>query len=246
MESKYKTDSAGEAGIPLSIDPTKKAYLDKHITSARTANTLGLLNHTLLPNLNLHASLSVLAYTAGRLTRRVEVKDWLWPSGMVINAWYNGVIYPAFKYDVSIGTSLRSLSWVQKLLLGGVTAWGARLFYRIAKRSITRGKDDPRYAELSEDSSFWNKAFFTVFLPEAVFQSLISLSWTIPLVAPGATGSPAYVGEYQDLIHGAAVGLYCAGMGMEVLADAQLQKHTASGSEDLNTKGIWSIVRHPK
>lgn len=235
MDGKHTLDAAGEAAVPLS-------------SSSRLipANTLGLLNHTLLPNLNLHASLSLLAYTAGRATSRIESKDWLWPSGMVINAWYNGVISPAFKHNISLSASLRSLSWTQKLLLGGVTAWGTRLFYRIATRSIKRGKDDPRYIDFSEDKSFWSKAFFTAFLPEAVFQSLISLSWAIPLSAPASTGSPAPPSEYREVLNAAAVGLYSAGMAMEILADAQLEQHKASGNKDLNTQGVWSIVRHPK
>lgn len=248
MDSKSALDTAGEAAVPSHGQPSLSSYIKDPISrvTPSTANTIGLLNHTLLPNLNLHATLSVVAYTAGRLTHRVEAKDWLWPSGMVINAWYNGVIYPAFKFNVPFSTSLRSLSWTQKLLLGGVTAWGARLFYRIASRGIKRGQDDPRYTEVSNNKNFWNKAFFTVFLPEAVFQSLISLSWAIPLTAPGATGTSTPPREYRALLHAAAVGLYSAGMGLEILADSQLESHKASGDESLNTSGVWSIVRHPK
>ena len=244
MESKTPFDAASETGVPIA--PSRHTYPTPRPSFFRTGNTLGVLHRVLLPNLNLHASLSLVAYIAGRLTQRVDSKDFLWPSAQVLNAWYNGVIYPVFKYNVSLTTSFRSLSWTQKLLLGGVTAWGSRLFYRIAKRSIQRGRDDPRYAELSHDADFWNKAFFTVFLPEAVFQSLISLAWTIPLTAPGACIGPAAESGAAPLLHSTAVGLYCAGLGLEVMADAQLAKHTEAGNSDLNTGGVWSIVRHPK
>ncbi|KAH0353623.1 DUF1295-domain-containing protein, partial [Aureobasidium melanogenum] len=212
--------------------------------ASATTNVLGLLHDNLLPSLNLHSSLALVAYTASRVTRRVELKDWLWPSGMVLNAWYHGVWARSSETGLSLGESLSTLGWTQKLLLGGVTFWGTRLFARIATRSVKRGKDDPRYDDMNQDTSFWNKAFFTVFLPEAVFQALISLSWSVAL-QQGTLGSiEATPPQYGALLHGLAIGLYTAGLNMEALADQQIEEHKKK-SDDLNRSGVFSIVRHP-
>jgi steroid 5-alpha reductase family enzyme len=212
--------------------------------ASATTNVLGLLHDNLLPSLNLHSSLALITYTASRVTRRVELKDWLWPSGMVLNAWYHGVWARSSETGLSLSESLSTLGWTQKLLLGGVTLWGVRLFGRIATRSVKRGKDDPRYDDMNQDTSFWNKAFFTVFLPEAVFQALISLSWSIVL-QQGTLGSiEATPPRYGALLHGLAVGLYTTGLNMEAMADQQLEEHKKT-SDDLDRSGVFSIVRHP-
>ncbi|KAJ9094170.1 hypothetical protein QFC19_008020 [Naganishia cerealis] len=197
----------------------------------------------ILPSLGLHTSLSTLAYASSRVAGRLEGKDWLWPSGLVASAWYHGVLRHVIHRRVSFSSALRSLDSTQKLVLAAVTVWGGRLFYRIVKRSIQRGKDDPRYAEAKESSSSWNKAYYAKFLPEAVFQTIIGLSYTIPLngsVTSGIIGAPS---QYAGLWHSLAVGLYAAGLGMEVLADYQLEVSKASG--ELQRSGVWSIVRHP-
>lgn len=223
---------------------SKLPNIQPQAAAAATTNALGLLHDTLLPSLNLHSSLSLLAYTISRTTRRVEIKDWLWPSGMVANAWYHGVLARSWETGLSFRESFSSLGWAQKLLLGGVTLWGARLFARIASRSIKRGKDDPRYDGMNQDNSFWNKAFFTVFLPEAVFQSLISLSWSVAL-QQGTIGSLAATPpNYAGVLHGLAVGLYTAGFAMEAIADRQIEEHKEK-SDDLDRSGVFSIVRHP-
>lgn len=228
-----------------SIPGAGKAHIpDTRLPTVSTASALGLLHDVLLPSLNLHSSLSLLAYTVSRTTRRVEIKDWLWPSGMVLSAWYHGVFYPSWDAGVPLGQALKSLGWTQKLLLGGVTLWGTRLFLRIANRSIERGRDDPRYEGFNQDTGFWNLAYFTVFLPEAVFQSLISLSWSLALSQGSAGSSITAPTEYAGFLNGLAVGLYTAGLGMEALADSQIAQHKKE-SNDLDRSGMFSIVRHP-
>ena len=195
-----------------------------------------------VPSLGLHTGLSAIAYAAARTTGRLEGKDYLWPSGLVINAWYHALIRHVAN-GVPLSTALKSLTTTDRLVLGGVTLWGGRLFYRIVKRSIQRGRDDPRYDNVKTPSA-WTKAFFAKFLPEAVVQTIIGLSWSIPfngtLISPHF-GAPR---EYAGLLHGAAVGLYTVGLSMEVLADWQLERNKSSN--DLQRSGVWSIVRHPK
>lgn len=97
---------------------------------------------------------------------------------------------------------------------------------------------------MNQDTSFWNKAFFTVFLPEAVFQALISLSWSIVL-RQGTLGSiEATPPQYGALLHGLAIGMYTTGLNMEAMADQRLEEHKKK-SDDLDRSGVFSIVRHP-
>jgi steroid 5-alpha reductase family enzyme len=199
------------------------------------------IQDTILPSLGLHASLSGIAYVVSRLTNRAEGKDYLWPSGLVINAWYHSVLRHTLR-GVPFPVALRQLDSTQRLVLGGVTLWGGRLFYRIVKRSIERGHDDPRYDSIKTPSA-WNLALFTKFLPEALVQTLISLSWALPLndITDTSISAPR---EYAGVVHSAAVGLFAVGLGMEVLADWQLESNKSR--EKLVRTGVWSIVRHPK
>jgi steroid 5-alpha reductase family enzyme len=196
----------------------------------------------IIPSLGLHTSLSALTYAASRLTGRLEGKDYLWPSGLVLNAWYHAVLRHLGP-GISLGMVMRRLDGSQRLVLGGVTLWGGRLFYRIVKRSVQRGRDDPRYDHYKTPSS-WNTAFFSKFLPEAVVQTIIGLAWSIPLNGALKTQEVGAPREYAGILHASAVGLYTVGLSLEVLADWQLERN--KGKNELQRSGVWSIVRHPK
>ncbi|KAI6091295.1 DUF1295-domain-containing protein [Hypoxylon rubiginosum] len=211
-----------------------------------TASTLGLIQHAILPSFGFHSGLSVIAYSIGRYTNKVDSKDWLWPSGQVANAWWSAIGIPVVYQGSSLSAAWNALSYSQKLLLAGVSAWGIRLFYRVASRSVKRGKDDPRYETAAKrEPNFWNKAFLTMFLPEALAQTLISLPFTLPFRAPIASALAAPIPEASPFVHSIAVFLFTAGYALEVLADSQLEAHSRSGSADLKRDGVWSIVRHP-
>ncbi|CVK98056.1 related to DUF1295 domain protein [Fusarium mangiferae] len=209
-------------------------------------SALGLLHSAILPSFSLHAGLSAVAYGVSRYTDRVEGKDVLWASGMTLNAWWSA-IGAKYVYDnVAPIDAWNGLGYSQKLLLAGVTAWGARLTSRVVSRSLKRGKDDPRYEVKRKDPGFWNKALFTTFLPEAVAQTIISLPFTIPFraVAESAVASPFTSNGF--VFHSLAIFLFTTGFALETLADAQLESfkkdETAQG---INCEGVWSIVRHP-
>lgn len=144
------------------------------------ATAVGILKTTLLPSLGLHSGLSVVAYTASRVANRVDGKDWLWPSGLVANAWWSAIGARIVYDGIPIGAALSSLAYPDKVLLGAVTAWGARLFYKVASRSVKSKEDDARYLSEKTEPGFWNKALFKMFLPEAVIQTIISLPFTLP------------------------------------------------------------------
>lgn len=201
---------------------------------------VGILKDTLAPSLTLHSGLAVIAYGISRYTQRVEVKDWLWPSGQVANAWWSA-IGRRLAAGFTLSQALNRLSWHERVMLTGVTLWGGRLFYRIASRSIKRGEDDPRYAEVKKEEGFWNSALFKIFIPEAFFQMLISLPFTAPFRHEGAV-----MMGYHPYIQMAAVGLFSTGLAMETLADYQLDQYKAEGGRGILREGVWSIVRNPK
>lgn len=227
------------SGRDINVNPTLP-YSHHYIRANST--WVGIFRDTLLPSLGLHSGLSAIAYVAARSTNRTEVKDWLWPSGQFINAWWFAVGWPMYHHRVSLSTALDKLKWDGKLLLVGATVWGVRLFYRIASRSIARGSDDPRYDEAKKDPEFWNKALFSVFLPEALFQTII----TLPFTAPFRYGPQHAAPQNAELFHSLAVGLFSAGFALETLADWQMERHKQKGNLGLKRDGVWSIVRHPK
>ncbi|KAM0347667.1 hypothetical protein ACHAPU_004681 [Fusarium lateritium] len=209
-------------------------------------SALGLLHSTVLPSFTLHAGLSAVAYGISRYTNRIEGKDYLWASGMTLNAWWSAIGSRVVNDGLSIGDAWYTLSYSQKLLLAGVTAWGVRLTSRVVSRSLKRGKDDPRYETETKDASFWNQALFTTFLPEAVAQTLIALPFTVPFrdVYECLQASP--VTSYGQIFHALAIFLFSAGFALETLADAQLESFKKNNTtESINREGVWSIVRHP-
>ncbi|KAI8962949.1 DUF1295-domain-containing protein [Daldinia sp. FL1419] len=211
-----------------------------------TTSTIGLIQHAVLPSFGLHTGLSLIAYGLGRYTNTVEAKDWLWPSAQVANAWWSAIGIPVVHEGLSLSAAWSALSYDQKLLLGGVSAWGFRLFYRVASRTIRRGEDDPRYrTSARKEPDFWNKAFFTMFLPEAIIQTLISLPFTLPFRAPIATALASPFPEVSTVSRSLAIFLFTAGYALEVFADTQLASHERKKNADLNREGVFSIVRHP-
>lgn len=208
-----------------------------------TTGDIGILRSTLLPSCGIYSGLSLATFVAAETTNRVELKDWLWPSGQVVNAWWTAVGRPMHESGISFSDAWAGISWTQKLLLGGVTIWGTRLFARIASRSLARGKDDPRYDAVKKERRFWKSALFKIFLPEAFFLSVISLPITLPFSMDGTTLSLS--SNPISTVRALGVGLFSAGFALEVLADTQLELHRKE-RDDLCRHGVWSLVRHPK
>lgn len=174
-------------GIPvrLSSGSNEQEIYSAHFNTndyriPRDATTVGILKNTLLPSLGFHGGLTVVAYTASRVANRVDGKDWLWPAGQVANAWWSAVGTRVLYDGLTVGTAVSSLVYPEKVLLAGVTAWGARLFYQVASRSIQSKTDDPRYLAQKQEPGFWDQAFLKLFVPEAVIQAIISLPFTLP------------------------------------------------------------------
>lgn len=229
-------------GLDIDSSPTP-SVISEHYPWQKTLYDVGIFKDCIYPSLLLHGGLSVVAYGAGRLTNSVETKDILWGVAPVINAWWGAVGRRVVERGIPTTRVLGSLSRPERLILGGVTLWGGRLFYRVLTRSRKRGKDDPRYDEMKTEPGFWNKALFTTYLPEALFQVLITLPMTAPFYHQGAVLS-----GYHPLLQSVAVGLFTAGLSLEYLADKQLDEHkaTTADSSSMLKEGVWSLCRHPK
>ncbi|KAK8151120.1 hypothetical protein BC567DRAFT_188153 [Phyllosticta citribraziliensis] len=208
------------------------------------ATAVGLLQSAIIPSFGFHSGMSVIAYGISRYTNKIDGKDWLWPSAPVANAWWSAIGTRVLYDGLTLSDAWSSVTYPEKLLLTGVTAWGVRLFYRVASRSVRRGEDDARYTALKEVPSFWNKALFTMFLPEAVAQTIISLPFTLPFRAGVTSALNSPLSDNASIAHTLAVFLFTTGYALEVLADSQLESHTRKSS-DLYREGVWSIVRHP-
>ncbi|EGX46543.1 hypothetical protein AOL_s00109g115 [Orbilia oligospora ATCC 24927] len=240
------------------------------LPTSTTTNTLGILSSHIFPSLTLHTTLSLAAYSAGRFTNRLDAKDLLWPSAFVGNVWYHGVVWPYMSgRGRGVWEFIREMGYGNKLILGGVTVWGCRLFWKVFWRVKGRERDDGRYERYREvirrkkgkgdlekavvidegevEREMWNKAFLGIFLPEAVVQSFVSLGWS------GVGYSRSYgsfnhpdQGSIGDTkwVHGIAVGVFAAGLALEVLADSQLGRSKKKKGKIVRD-GVWSIVRHP-
>jgi steroid 5-alpha reductase family enzyme len=204
---------------------------------------VGVLRDTLLPNLIFHTSLALPAYVYARSTDTVDTKDYLWASGQLSNALYTA-IGSRLILGVPLSIALATITRPGWLVLSGVALWASRLTYRVISRSVRRGKDDERYDYVKEEKGGWSKAIWSLFLPEAIVQSLVSL----PFTAPFRTTYPvlACPSEWKATVEALAIGLFGVGFALEVLADWQLEKFKQSGETGINREGVWSIVRHPK
>jgi len=212
-------------------------------TFTMTTADVGILKSTLLPSIGLYSGLSLATFAAAKTTDRVELKDWLWPSGQVLNAWWSAIGRHMCESGISFSDAWSGLPWTEKVLLGSVSLWGTRLFARIVGRSLVRGKDDSRYDAVKQERGFWKTALFTTFLPEALFLSVISLPFTVPFSMGDTTLSLRT--DYQNTVRAFGAGLFSAGFALEVMADTQLELHRQE-RDDLCRHGVWSIVRHPK
>ncbi|PYH91323.1 DUF1295-domain-containing protein [Aspergillus ellipticus CBS 707.79] len=216
-----------------------------HLPHLQHASDIGLLRSTILPSFTLHTTLDIATFIAAKATNRAELKDWCWPTSQVLNAWWSAIGHQVYQHNISPQTAWSGLTYTDKLLLSLVTAWGTRLFARVASRSITRGKDDPRYEQLKQQDpkGFWWNALWKQYLPEAVFLTLVSLPFTVPFKLTAS--SLDLDSDVQATVRALGVALFGTGFALEVLADEQLKLHKEDGRMDLCRTGVWSIVRHP-
>lgn len=125
------------------------------------------------------------------------------------------------------------------LILLLVNTWAIRLSSHILDRVQKHKTDDPRYTEIAkkwDKQTYWQRAFFSVFL----LQGFIALVVSLPTVF--AAGEPLKVAT-PIMIVGTAVWLL--GFMIEALADRQLSQFLINGQGKVLDRGLWRYSRHP-
>jgi steroid 5-alpha reductase family enzyme len=210
-----------------------------------SVGVVGILQSTVLPTFAINSGLGLIAYAGSRYTDRLDLKDTIRPLAPVVNAWWMAVGRRMYYFGIPFSVAWDQMSYSEKLVLGGLTVQGLKIAYLQATRSIARGEDEPRYQAAKKEPSFWDKAALNTFLPEAAFQTLIALPFTLAFrLGPSVALTPAPA--FAELAHNIAIFLFGSGFALQTVSDYQLAKHNTVKPERLHRRGPWSIVRHPK
>lgn len=167
----------------------------------------------------------------------------LWPVSLalrdvgVVDAWWG----PGF------GAAALVVWWIADgpdnaralLLLSLILIWSIRLGVVMARRWFAHAEEDHRYRMIrrSWGASFWWKSLFIVFVLQGALQWLVALGPLSGIIAaPAPLGAIAFVG----------IAIALAGLALETVADAQLDKFKRTAPKDaLLTTGLRAHVRHP-
>ncbi|MEM1383858.1 MAG: DUF1295 domain-containing protein [Pseudomonadota bacterium] len=167
----------------------------------------------------------------------------LWPISLrlrdasVVDIWWG----PGFGAQIVLaawwsGNALGPREW---MLVALVCLWSLRLGWVLTARRARAGSEDPRYTVLRDawHPGFWWKSLFVVFLLQGILQWLIALG---PMA--GVLAGQNNIGVVAAI--GAAIA--AAGLGLEALADRQLDKFKRTAEPGaLFTGGLRAHLRHP-
>ena len=183
-----------------------------------------MIGQILIVNAVLLLAYMSLWFLVARAKQRLDVIDTAWGLGFIVMAWS------------VVAQQASARSWLIAVL---VSIWGVRLALHIGRRSLQRGREDPRYEELSRQwqSNFWLHAYVRVFLLQG------ALVWIISLPVVMAAGSPIAGLNWLSVV-GAII--WTAGFGFEAVADRQLAEFISHENHPkvLQT-GLWRYSRHP-
>ncbi|RMZ76689.1 hypothetical protein DV738_g4853, partial [Chaetothyriales sp. CBS 135597] len=234
-----KTDPAITTTAVLTMSGATSALgatIHTHETLAASLVDVGIFKDTLLPGFGLQSGLAVFSYVIGRAADSVSFKDVSFPAGQVLTAWWSAVGRRVYHYGLPLDQVLRMQSRPEKLLLGGVTIWaGYKALQQVSALAKRSGRDEAKYQTAKAEDGFWNKSLLTLYLPEALFSTVIALPWTGPFRHTGAV-----LTGYHPIAQSVAVGLFAFGFSLELLAD--YQKANDSKSSD----SLWSVFSQPK
>lgn len=177
----------------------------------------------LLVNLGLLIAYMTAWFLVAKKLKRFDPVDSAWGGAFAIAAWAVAVQEP----------SNRTM-----MVAVLVTVWSIRLTLHLAKRSRKRD-DDPRYVAMaSRWKRVWLRAYFSIFLFQAVLVCIISL----PIVTNAGLLLPD-----GRVFFTAGYILWVVGFYIEYKADKQLADYLADPGRKgkvLDT-GLWRYSRHP-
>ncbi|PWN40624.1 DUF1295-domain-containing protein [Ceraceosorus guamensis] len=135
--------------------------------------------------------------------------------------------------------NLRSFAPRQLIASALVVAWAARLGSFLALRIQKSGKDE-RFDEIKQSPV----KFFGAWMAQATWITLTALPvWLINVL-------PAKAHPALGIVDVAALGLWAAGWGLEIVADRQKSawreaQKAGKHDEKFISSGTWSVSRHP-
>lgn len=182
-----------------------------------------MLDHILLINLVLVLLFLTLAFWAAKQRNRLDTVDTAWGLGFILLAW------------ATYGQSPQAHSLIVAIM---VSIWGLRLSAHIFRRARRSG-EDPRYQEMTRkwQGSVWRRAYFSVYLVQAVLIWLVSL--------PVMVLASSHSGE-AGLAIKLGVILWLCGFTIETVADRQLKNFLSRPNHPkVMQAGLWRYSRHP-
>ncbi|WP_085316541.1 DUF1295 domain-containing protein [Derxia lacustris] len=179
----------------------------------------------LLAGLAAALMLAVVGWRASLSVGRVSFVDVMWGPFVLLSA---------LGQQVAQTATVPRAAWV----LAAIGLWALRLSLHIARRN--RGQpEDRRYEEIRQrnEPGFAHKSLYLVFGLQAV------LAWVLSWVAAPALASAAPLGWLDAL----GFGVFALGLGIEALADAQLDRFKADAANRgrVLDSGLWRFSRHP-
>ena len=179
--------------------------------------------------LNLAAAtfIMILGWILSLVLKNVTVVDSLWGLGFVMIAWTTFLLTDGF-----LGRQL--------LIIFVVTLWGVRLSIYLTWRNWGK-REDPRYGSwrVKSGKNFWIVSLFKVFLLQALFLWVISLSIQYGMLS----GTPENI-TWLDVC---GFILWSIGFVFEAVGDWQLAafKSNPDNKEKIMDRGLWAYTRHP-
>ncbi|MGX1305962.1 steroid 5-alpha reductase family enzyme [Amorphus suaedae] len=157
-----------------------------------------------------------------------SVIDYYWAAGFVVIAAATALMAPP------LGT-------LQVLFVVAIVVWAIRLTHYVVRRHRRARAEDGRYRRFRDQGgpTFWWKSLFSIFLLQAVLQWLIATPVIVALTAARAAPDVP--------LAAIGFGLFCIGLLIEAVADAQLAAHRAAPANagTVLQTGLWAWSRHP-
>lgn len=157
----------------------------------------------------------------------VTIVDSLWGLGFVLIAWITFIMSDGY--------------WGRKMVIAIlVTLWGVRLSAYLSWRNWGKG-EDPRYGSWREKSGdrFWLVSLFKVFVLQALFLWLVSISLQMGQLWP----TPDRI----TWLDGLGIAVWTIGFIFESVGDWQLARFRAKPTSKgrVMDRGLWAYTRHP-
>jgi steroid 5-alpha reductase family enzyme len=164
------------------------------------------------------------------------------------------IVYGPLFLGAGLATAslLKSASWLSLLILGAVTLWSLRLFWRIYRKNQGQ-PEDPRYAAWRTAWQARGQLYFLVrsYLQVNLLQGIVIIAVALPIIISLSVSGISFT-NLSLLTYSVPLGLliFAIGLGIETVADWQLDRFIARKRADtetatLMTTGLFRYSRRP-